>query len=53
MTEKQFTSECTDCKYLIGYPNNDIHCLMKQELCIINGKTSYPKNCQYFERCKK
>lgn len=24
-------------------------CLMKQEFCIINGETSYPKNCKYFK----
>ena len=41
--------ECTNCKYLIKYPNKELSCLMKQELCIINERTSYPKNCEYFE----
>lgn len=48
MTEKRVTSECTVCKYLIGYSDN-IRCLMKKEFCIINGKTSYPTNCEYFQ----
>ena len=52
MIEKQFTSECTDCKYLIEY-SDEIFCLMKQELCIIGGKTSYPKDCEYFKEEKK
>lgn len=42
-------SECTECKYFIDNADG-IRCLMKKEVCIINGKTSYPKNCQYFER---
>ena len=50
MTGKRVISECNECKYLIRYPNNAISCLMKQELCIIDGETSYPKDCQYFER---
>ena len=48
MTEKRFTSECTDCKYLIRF-SDGISCLMKQEFCIISGKTSYPKDCEYFK----
>lgn len=48
MVEKRFISECTDCKYLIGY-SDKIRCLMKKEFCIINGKTSYPTNCEYFQ----
>ena len=42
-------TECTECKYFIRYPNNEISCLMKKEMCIIDGKTSYPKNCEYFK----
>ena len=42
-------TECTNCNYLIGYPNGNMRCLMKQECCIIGGKTSYPKNCEYFK----
>ena len=49
MIEKQFTSECTGCKYFIRY-SDEIFCLMKQEFCIIAGKTSYPKDCGYFEK---
>ena len=40
-------TECINCKYFIRYLNGEIACLMKQEICIINGKTSYPKNCRY------
>lgn len=43
-------TECTDCKYLIRYPNNAITCLMKQELCIVEGKTLFPKDCKYWGR---
>lgn len=46
-------TECTNCKYLIGYADGTITCLMKQELAIIDGKTSYPKNCGYFKEGKK
>ncbi|MBR3141116.1 MAG: hypothetical protein IKF11_09695 [Methanobrevibacter sp.] len=42
-------TECTKCTYLIRYSNNRITCLMKQELCIIGGETSYPKDCKYFK----
>lgn len=42
-------TECTKCIYLIRYPSNRTTCLMKQELCIIAGKTSYPKDCKYFK----
>ena len=42
-------TECNNCRYLIRYPNGSITCLMKQELCIIGGKTSYPKDCKYFK----
>lgn len=42
-------TECTNCKYFLEYPNNEICCLMKQECCIIKGKTSYPKDCEYFK----
>ena len=52
MTAKRFISECTECKYFID--NRDgTRCLMKQEFCIVGGKTSYPKNCQYFEGDKE
>lgn len=42
-------SECNNCKYLIKYPNGELSCLMKQELCIICEETSYPKDCEYFK----
>lgn len=42
-------TECNDCGYLLKYPNNEINCLMKQEFCIIGGKTIYPKDCTYFK----
>ena len=42
-------TECNNCDYLIGHPNGDIRCLMKQEFCIVSGKTSYPKDCEYFK----
>ena len=42
-------TECNNCKYLIEYPNDELSCLMKQELCIIGEETSYPKDCEYFK----
>ena len=41
-------TECTECKYFIDNADG-IRCLMKQEFCLIHGKTSYPKDCKYFE----
>lgn len=43
-------SECTECIYFITYPKGEIQCLMREELCIISGKTSYPKDCKYFKK---
>lgn len=42
-------AECNNCKSFLKYPNGEITCLMKQEFCIIEGKTSYPKNCEYYK----
>ena len=49
MIKKLLKTECIDCKYLIKHLDG-ISCLMKQEFCIVGGKTSYPKDCEYFER---
>lgn len=43
-------TECNECGYLIGYPTGERKCLMKQEFCIIDGETSYPKNCEHFKK---
>lgn len=47
MTEKR--TECSNCHYLIGYPDGKRKCLMKQEFCIVDGKTSYPRDCKCFK----
>lgn len=46
-------TECNNCKYLIKYPNDKLSCLMKQELCIIDEETLYPKDCEYFKGDEK
>ena len=42
-------TECNNCRYFIGYSNGAMTCLMKNEFCIISGKTSYPKDCEDFK----
>lgn len=42
-------SECADCGYFVRYGDGSMSCLMKQEFCIVEGVTSYPKDCEYYE----
>ena len=43
------SSCCNECVHLIRYPEGGLTCLMKQEFCMVHGKNSYPKYCEYFE----
>lgn len=50
LTKGDDKMECIFCKYFHKYPNGEIHCFMKHDICLVDNKNVYPKQCEDYER---